>query len=76
MTNHSEMIVSNIRAERARSGMRQEDVVTAMHALGYTTWHRQTLGKIERGERRVLADELFSLAEIMGVPVIKLFGQT
>jgi transcriptional regulator with XRE-family HTH domain len=33
-----------------------------MRWLGYTYWTRQTLSKVERGNRRVLADEIPGLA--------------
>lgn len=63
-------IAANIRAERARIGIDQETLVKRMRALGYDTWHRQTVGKVERGERRVLADELPGLARCLGCHLI------
>ena len=33
-----------------------------MRALGYTYWTRQTMSKVERGDRRVLAEEIPGLA--------------
>jgi hypothetical protein len=33
-----------------------------MNALGFENWHRQTLSKLERGDRRLQADELLALA--------------
>lgn len=69
MATWKEAIVANIRAERARTQMRQEDLVLAMQALGFTNWCRQTVGVIERGGRRVTADEIIGLARIFGVPV-------
>ena len=46
---------SNIRATRARKKLDQADVSERMRKLGYTSWHRQTLGKVDRGERKLAA---------------------
>src|SRR5436190_22083311 len=59
---YADVIVRNIRAVRARKGLDQGNVVARMHALGFTNWHRQTLGKIERGERRLFTEEMLGLA--------------
>lgn len=59
---YADLIARNIRAERARRHLEQRDVVERMRALGFSNWHRQTLGKVERGERRLFADELFALS--------------
>jgi transcriptional regulator with XRE-family HTH domain len=58
----SDVIVRNVRAARARRHLDQADVVARMHVLGYKNWHRQTLSKTERGERRLLAEELLALS--------------
>src|SRR5437016_5771650 len=42
---YSDVILENIRAVRARRQLDQADVSERMRALGYTSWHRQTLGK-------------------------------
>ena len=36
-----------------------------MRALGFTNWHRQTMGKVERGDRRLLAVEVMALARVL-----------
>lgn len=54
-------IMENIRAERARRDLDQGDVQERMRMLGYS-WHRPTVGKLERGERRLLAEEVAPLA--------------
>jgi transcriptional regulator with XRE-family HTH domain len=60
---YDEIVVSNIRAARARLGIDQVVVVERMRALGFTSWHRQTMGKVERGDRRLLgAGEIMGLA--------------
>ena len=61
-TTHAEVLVRNIRAVRSRKGLEQANAVARMRALGYLNWHRQTMGKIERGERRVTTDEVLGLA--------------
>jgi hypothetical protein len=38
-----------------------------MRALGFTAWHRQTMGNVERGERRLLAEELHGLSRALGI---------
>lgn len=73
MASPGERIAANIRAERARAGIGQADVVERMRNLGYTNWHRQTMGKVEQGERRVLAEEILGLAVCLGTTVPKLF---
>jgi hypothetical protein len=60
-----EAIIDNVRAYRARRRLDQADVVMAMRALGYTNWHRQTMSEVERGERRLLAEEIIGLARVL-----------
>lgn len=57
----SDVIVRNIRTLRARKGLDQGDVVERMRNLGFTNWHRQTMSKIELGQRRVTMEELLGL---------------
>jgi transcriptional regulator with XRE-family HTH domain len=64
-----EVLAGNIRAARSRANLDQAVVVARMKALGFTTWHRQTLGKVERNERRVTGEELFGLALSLEVSV-------
>jgi transcriptional regulator with XRE-family HTH domain len=59
---YASVIVRNIRAVRARKNLDQGRVVARMRELGFTNWHRQTLGKVERGERRLFAEEMLGLA--------------
>jgi 8-oxo-dGTP diphosphatase len=60
--NYAELVVRNIRAERGRRRLDQADVVERMRALGFTSWHRQTISRIENGSRRVFPDELLGLS--------------
>lgn len=73
---YGEVIAANIRATRARKRLLQADVVDRMRALGYTDWHRQTLGKVERGERRLTAEELPALAWSLETNISVLLGVT
>jgi transcriptional regulator with XRE-family HTH domain len=61
-TAYGDVVAANIRAARSRRGVAQAVVVERMRALGFTSWHRQTLGNVERGERRVTMEEIFCLA--------------
>lgn len=61
------VLAANIRAARVRKSLDQAVVVDRMRALGFAAWHRQTMGKVERGERRVMAQEIFGLALAMEV---------
>lgn len=58
-------VAANIRAERARARLSQQDVAGAMQARGFAYWRQQTTGAVERGERRVTADELVALANVL-----------
>jgi len=70
---YDEIVAANIRAARARAGLDQAVIVERMRALGFRTWHRQTQGKVERGERRLLgAGELMALAWCLGTTVFEL----
>jgi hypothetical protein len=60
-----ETILDNLRAYRARRRLDQADVVAGMRALGFTNWHRQTMSKVERGERSIRAEEIIGLAKVL-----------
>jgi transcriptional regulator with XRE-family HTH domain len=59
---YGDVLAENIRAARSRKRLGQADVVVRMRALGHDAWHRQTMGKVERGERRVTGEEILGLA--------------
>jgi len=67
------IVAANIRAERARKGIGQADLTEAMRDLGYTAWHPQTVSRVERGDRRVQAEELLGLATCLGCHVLRFF---
>jgi hypothetical protein len=59
---YGDVIARNAAAVRARKKLGLRNVEARMRALGYEKWHRGIMGKIERGERRLLAEELLALA--------------
>ena len=67
---YDETVAANIRAVRALRRLDQAVIVKRMRALGFTSWHRQTLGKVERGERRLLGpEEILGLAKALETTV-------
>ena len=58
-------ITANVRAERARQRLGQPDVSKRMRQLGFTNWYPGTMGKVERGERNLLAEEVIGLAIVL-----------
>lgn len=46
-----------------------------MQELGHASWLRQTVTNVEKGKRRIQANEVISLSEILGVPVATLMGR-
>ena len=69
---YSEVLARNIRGARSRQGIGQKSLATRMRVLGYTAWFTQTVGKAERGERRITAEEILGLAACMGTTVQRL----
>lgn len=61
-THYSDVLAGNIRSARTRIDREQESAAARMRALGYAYWTRQTVSKVERGDRRVLAEEIPGLA--------------
>src|ERR1035441_4382471 len=68
-TSYSEILARNIRIARARGRVSQEATGMRMSSLGFTAWHRQTMGKAERGERRLTAEEILGLAVVLETSV-------
>lgn len=59
---YDEVLARNIRAARSRAGLNQELVAARMRALGFGEWCQSTVGRAERGKRRVMAGEAVWLA--------------
>jgi len=60
-TPYTEEITANVKAQRARMGLKQADVAARMQAFGLR-WHYQTVGAVERGEKTLTAEELLWLS--------------
>ena len=69
---YADLVVGNIRAERNRRKLDQADVVERMRELGFTSWHRQTMSRIEKGDRRIFPEELLGLSLALEVPMATL----
>lgn len=61
-TTYADVLARNIRAARSRADLSQQTVAARMRALGYEAWLYQTVGNVEKGRRRVTAEEIFALA--------------
>lgn len=59
---YGKALAGNISAARGRLRIGQDTVAARMRTLGYDNWIRQTVSRTERGERRVLAEEVVGLA--------------
>ena len=55
-----------IRAERARAGLTQGELAERLD------WHRNTIAKIEAGDRQLAAHELVDVCRALGVPLTTL----
>lgn len=66
------VLAANVRAARARASLGQETVAARMRALGYAEWRYQTVGVVEKGKRRLGAEEVLALAEALGTTVFAL----
>lgn len=58
----------NVVAARARARLKQSEVADRMRALGFS-WHPQTVGEVERGTRRLMAEEILGIALAVGATV-------
>ena len=68
------VLAANVRATRVRKDLDQGTVVERMRALGFTNWYRQTISRIERGDRRLAAEEILGLAYALGTNIPTLMG--
>ena len=51
----------NLKAARERAGMSQTALAHHMASKGFTAWRQTTVSRTERGERELLASEMFTL---------------
>lgn len=61
-TTYANVLAKNMRAARSRADLQQEPLAARMRALGYSAWVRQTIANVERGKRRLTAEEILGLA--------------
>ena len=71
---YGEVLARNVRGQRTRKGIGQKSLAARMRALGYTAWFTQTVGKAERGERRITSEEVLGLAYALEVTVRQLLA--
>lgn len=62
---YGEAIAAKLRALRVQRDLDQATLALRMKKLGYN-WHRQTVGQVETGKRRVTVDELLGLCIALG----------
>ncbi len=75
-TTYAAVLAKNIRAARSRADISQDTLAARMRALGYKEWLYQTVGKVERGNRRVTAEEIRGLAWCMETSIAALIKPT
>lgn len=72
----SQAIAESVRTHRRERGWNQERLSQEMNDRGFSTWRRETVTEVERGDkgqgRRVSVSELLGLAEAFGVGVAEL----
>jgi transcriptional regulator with XRE-family HTH domain len=73
---YGDVLARNLRAARSRLGINQEVLAYRMRALGYSAWLRQTVANVEKGRRRVMAEEIFGLAYALETSISALMRAT
>jgi transcriptional regulator with XRE-family HTH domain len=63
---YGEIIAQKAKAARLRADLGQDDLAARMRSLGFSEWRFQTVGNVERGKRRLTAEELLGLALALG----------
>jgi transcriptional regulator with XRE-family HTH domain len=75
-TTYADVLARNVRAARSRKGLQQDQAAARMHALGYESWVRQTVANVEKGKRRITAEEIFGLAYALETSMSALMSPT
>jgi 8-oxo-dGTP diphosphatase len=70
---YGKILGRNISAARGRLRKSQAAIARRMNALGFE-WHQQTAGAIEKGDRRVTAEEILGLSLALEVPIAELMA--
>src|SRR5579859_533036 len=71
----TECVAARLRDLRLRDGLNQTLLACRMQERGHR-WHQSTVAKIETGARPLQLDEAAALAEIFGMPLSSLLGET
>lgn len=68
-SDHEAVIGARLAELRAERGISQQQLVERMKALGdrYATWRQSTVYKIEHGKRPLRVNEVFDIADVLGV---------
>jgi len=69
--NYGRVLRRNISGARGRLQLSQAAVAARMSALGFD-WHQQTAGAIEKGRRRVTAEEIHGLSRALETSIAAL----
>lgn len=75
-TTYRVVLARNIRAARRRLDINQQRLAERMRALGHAAWVHQTVGNVEKGKRRVTAEEILGLAFALETTVATLMAPT
>jgi len=59
---YRDVLARNVRIARAAKRIGQQELAARMRALGFDAWLHQTVGNVERGKRRIVAEEILALA--------------
>jgi transcriptional regulator with XRE-family HTH domain len=72
MPSYGDIVARNIRSFRSRKNIGQQMLAEKMLFLGFSAWRSQIVSKVELGQRRITADEIFGLAEALDVSLRQL----
>lgn len=73
---YRDVLARNLRAARSRLDISQQSLAARMRALGYEAWLHQTVGNVEKGKRRVTAEEILGLSYALETSVAALMMPT
>ena len=73
---YASILARNMRVARAAADLSQAEVGERMRDIGFTSWLRQTMSTVEKGKRRLTAEEVFWLSYVLGTTVIRLMSPT
>lgn len=59
---YRDLLARNVRARRAARQIGQQELAARMRRLGFSAWAHQAVSNVERGKRRLAAEEILGLA--------------